>query len=566
MRRPGLTDDELVKRATGGDVQAFDRLVMRHRSRLYDIARHITGEADAAQDVVQEAFVNAFRSLGALRDGARLGQWLNTIVRRESARWLREGRRRPQPASDPALHGSPDGMWRRPPAVSSEVVGHIRDALRFLSQRERRIMILHYLEGYTCEEIGSSMGLSAGGVRRVLYTSRRKVRKESTMTSEAEKARKGPRKLKVWISGGMAPGRRNVFDSLRTLLAQAICLAANKDPRTPEEIADVTGAHVDYVDDVASDLIEMGALASSKRRLGATFIAFNGEDWRRVNQLVPEPAGEVAQRFAEAEGPLRAAFEETPLAASGWEWEDVVWVVYAVQLANTAIGRREQRDTPTPPPDRPDGGRYWLAAREDVPDLRSPWTTGLNAWSSSQNLECGCFWTWQIEREHVLTVSSSADRSALLEGLADGPRSEDHLLAAFPGDAERGRAALADLIKLGFVSKTNGEYRLSLPLFAQAESDILAPVLDAIAAGVYDDILRPAVSGVDSLLDDLGYGRLRDQYPAWRIWIAHQMTGEAVSFLVEQEVLPSPGDPAPPEFGHLLWRPGIELMSFGRER
>ncbi len=71
-RGPG-TDAELVERAHRGEVAAFDRLVMRHRGRLYDIARHTTGQAEAAQDVVQEALLRAFRSLDTLRDGARFG-------------------------------------------------------------------------------------------------------------------------------------------------------------------------------------------------------------------------------------------------------------------------------------------------------------------------------------------------------------------------------------------------------------------------------------------------------------------------------------------------------------
>ncbi|HUU54230.1 MAG TPA: sigma-70 family RNA polymerase sigma factor, partial [Armatimonadota bacterium] len=317
--RPG-TDAALVARSKAGELDAFDRLVMRHRSRLYGIARQITGESDAAQDVVQDAFVNAFRSLGALRDGERFGQWLNTIVRRESTRWLRNGMREARWGDPGALQAVIGGAWMRPAEAPAEVVSSVRDALAVLSDRDRRVMVLHYLEGYTCEEIARQVRLSAGGVKRILHDSRRKVRREVVEMAEAEKERRGPRRLRAWIDGSVWPGRWNVSDHLRPGRAQAVCLAVNKEARTAEEIAARVEAHVDYVREVVSDLVEMTALASPKRgKCLASFIAFDAEDWRRLMRLVPEPAAQVGERFAAAEGRLRAAFERTPLAASGWE-------------------------------------------------------------------------------------------------------------------------------------------------------------------------------------------------------------------------------------------------------
>jgi RNA polymerase sigma-70 factor (ECF subfamily) len=556
------TDADLVARTLEGNLQAFERLVLRHRTRIFGIARQITHDTEAAQDIAQEALVNAFRALPSLRDTERFGQWLNTIVRRQGQRWLRDGRHRPELMGEAVLFGAPSAIWTVTPDPPGQVVALVRDALAALTQRERQVVILHYLEGHTCEEIAAKLALPAGSVKRLLHNSRHKLRKEARTMAKTE--RKGPRRLKAWISGSIPPGRWNVFDHLRPLLAQAVCLAVNKEAKTVDEVAAEVDANNEYVRQTLADLAEVTALVPAGRgRYVASFIAFDAADWRRLVSRVPEPAAQVAERFAAAEGRIRDAFGHTPLAANGWHWQDVVWVVYGVMLANTAMCRIEQKETPTPAREWPGGGRFWLGGRAEVPDLPVPWITGLNGSYSWPQLELGNYWTWQIERQETSFVSDGRDRGLLLEALTEGELPEAELVARVP-DTGRGRAALADLLQVGFVRVVRERYRLNLPLFTRGDSDILAPVLDAIAAPIMDEIIRPAVAGLESLLDEMGYTHRRDQYAAWRVWLAHDITGEAVHFLMEQGLLPKPSKPAPPNFGHLLWERGIQLMDFGK--
>jgi RNA polymerase sigma-70 factor (ECF subfamily) len=551
----------LVARAKAGDLDAFDRLLARHRARLFGIARQITGDLEAAQDVVQEALARAFRSLDALRDGARFGQWLNTIVRRQALAWVRDGDRRPETLGEAALWGVPSATWDTGPDAPSDVVERIRESLDVLTQRERRVMVLHYLEGFTCEEIAAKLGVSPGGVKRILHTSRRKVRKECEAMAEAEKEQRGPRRLKVWIDGSVPPGRWDVFDHLQPGLAQAVCLAVNKEARTAEEIAARVEAHVEYVREVVSDLAEMTVFTSPKRgKHLASFIAFDAEDWRRLMQLVPEPAAEVAERFAGAEGRLRAAFEKTPLAACGWEWDDVIWVMYAVIVANAGVSRCEGVGHLRPTPDRPGGGSYWLGAHEDVPGLPSIWTTGLNSSFSSAAVHTGHFWTWQIERGKVPAAASETDRAAIFELLVGGPRAESEIVELAEGRAEEMRSALADLVKLKIARRRNGKYELGIPLFGKGESDVLTAEVDAVVKPAVADIIVPALRDVDSLLDEMGYGHWREQYPEWHCWLGHNIPGEALRYLMEQGVLPRPREPVAPDFVTLAWERGIDLM------
>ena len=79
-------EDELVRRCKDGSEAAFAELVRRHRPRLYTLAVRLIGDRDAAEDVIQESFVSAFRAIDRFVPRPSLSAWLNTIVIRQAGR------------------------------------------------------------------------------------------------------------------------------------------------------------------------------------------------------------------------------------------------------------------------------------------------------------------------------------------------------------------------------------------------------------------------------------------------------------------------------------------------
>ncbi len=555
------TDAHLVARAREGDEAALDRLIARHRSRLFGIARHMTGSADAAQDIVQEALVSALTSLSCLRDGNSFGKWLNTIVRRQVLRWRRERGRWPEPAADLTLRGAPAAVWDRPEVASPELLESIRDALEVLKRRDRQVMILHYLEGRTCEEIAAIVGLSQGGVKRILHDSRNRVRQECEEMSETPEEVPSPRRLRHWIAGSVLPERANVFHRLKHRLAQAVCLSVNKRPKTVKQIAGQVGAHADYVADTVQDLAEIEVLESpGKRAYLANFIALDGEDWRRLTKFVPEPAGEAAKRLAAAEDRLRGAFERTQLAATGWEWSEVAWVIYAVLTANMGVSHTQPDSYHSSAPKRPDGGRYWLGGCEEAEHLPTLWSTGLNSFGKLEHLEVGYWWSWGVERERPTAFSAGDDAYTALAAFREGPLAEAEVIGRLGGEAEHWQQILAHLIKDGVLRRANGEIRAGIPIFTRQESDVLTDEVSSVMAPITREVVEPALARVPEKLDKMGYGHRREQYPQWQRWLAGDIMGEALRFLMEQGVLPRPPRPAPASFAMLAWDSGIPLM------
>lgn len=92
----GTSEAVLAERAIAGDPLAFRMIMARYNQRLFRIARGIVRDDSVAEDVVQEAYVNAFQHLGSFRADASLSTWLHRIVMNEALGRLRKASRSPE--------------------------------------------------------------------------------------------------------------------------------------------------------------------------------------------------------------------------------------------------------------------------------------------------------------------------------------------------------------------------------------------------------------------------------------------------------------------------------------
>src|SRR5262245_5089129 len=92
---PGGPDPALVERLRRGDGSAFENLLRRHTGRLLAVARRLLGNEEDARDVVQDAFLSAFRSIDRFDGQAALGTWLHRIAVNAALTKLRSRRRHP---------------------------------------------------------------------------------------------------------------------------------------------------------------------------------------------------------------------------------------------------------------------------------------------------------------------------------------------------------------------------------------------------------------------------------------------------------------------------------------
>ena len=174
--RPG-TDVELVRRAGRGDADAFDRLVAAKLAPSFRLARAIVGASGEAEDVVQEAFVSAWRGLPRLREPEKFDAWFGRILlnaARMSVR--RRGSVTPisidrhQETAMTSGHGELGGA--DPGFEGIAASDALQRAIDRLSIDQRIILALHHLEDWPVTDVATFLGIPVGTAKWRLHSAR----------------------------------------------------------------------------------------------------------------------------------------------------------------------------------------------------------------------------------------------------------------------------------------------------------------------------------------------------------------------------------------------------------
>jgi RNA polymerase sigma-70 factor (ECF subfamily) len=170
----------LVGEALGGHEPAFTVLVEAHLGAAYLTALAVVGRPSDAEDVVQTGFVRALEQLHTCRDRERFSGWLLRIVRNHALDWLRQRRRRDPVGLDvderSASSGSHDLTLRL----------DLLQALQGLTSRQREVVLLHDVEGWSHAEISDSLEISQVMSRQHLFVARRLLRGLLSASEETE--------------------------------------------------------------------------------------------------------------------------------------------------------------------------------------------------------------------------------------------------------------------------------------------------------------------------------------------------------------------------------------------
>ena len=175
-------DDLLVQRCLGGEKDAFGVLVDKYKDAVYGLAYSKVHNFHDAQDISQEAFIDAYMNLRSLKYPHRFSSWIYTIVANRCRMWLRKQPREPlafafgeQPGLEANMHDQ--AVHRR---REEQILDSVLDAINELPKATRLVMTLYYIDGLTCKEIGEFTGTSINTVMSKLRRAREKLRKEFT--------------------------------------------------------------------------------------------------------------------------------------------------------------------------------------------------------------------------------------------------------------------------------------------------------------------------------------------------------------------------------------------------
>ena len=169
------SDEELVARSMGGDLDSFNQLVLRWERPIYALAYRVIGREEDARDVAQETFLRAFRALSGFKGQAKFSSWLYRITLNLCRDWIRKERRTPVSQAPEGIDIIELAGEATPNETIEQVVGRnqlsraVSRAMASLPEEQRTAIILKEYHGLTFQEIADMLDCPLSTVKTRLY-------------------------------------------------------------------------------------------------------------------------------------------------------------------------------------------------------------------------------------------------------------------------------------------------------------------------------------------------------------------------------------------------------------
>jgi RNA polymerase sigma-70 factor, ECF subfamily len=182
-------DRVLIERAQGGDLSAFRGLVERHQRRAFAVAVALVRDENDAREVVQDAFLRAFKSLPTFQGGSSFFTWLYRIVTNLSIDLIRKPGRQTSDFEESRLEldegidlelpfvGRLDGADPADVVRRREIASRLHDALEALPSYHRAVVVMREIDGLSYEDMAQVMGVSKGTIMSRLFHARQKLQR-----------------------------------------------------------------------------------------------------------------------------------------------------------------------------------------------------------------------------------------------------------------------------------------------------------------------------------------------------------------------------------------------------
>jgi RNA polymerase sigma-70 factor (ECF subfamily) len=182
------TDAALVLSSQKGDLAAFETLVVRHQKRMFNVAFRLISDYDDACEVVQDAFVSAYKNIRTFRGDAKFTTWLTTITLNLSRNRLKQIKSRQGHVSyslDDPLWIDESELTRDPPSKEpsmldrlekQDIQGKVQDCIKALDPEYREVIVLRDMQDFSYDDIGGMLNMREGTVKSRLFRARAAVR------------------------------------------------------------------------------------------------------------------------------------------------------------------------------------------------------------------------------------------------------------------------------------------------------------------------------------------------------------------------------------------------------
>jgi len=178
-------DAHLVQLAQNGDTNAFDELVMKYSQKLYGLIYHMTSNKDDTNDLLQDVFAKAYRSVSKFRGNSMFYTWIYSIATNMTLNFLKKRKRRAASSlddvdkgiqNDPAFVDASHRSNPRRQININELQKKLNKSMMMLSDDHRAVVTMFDIQGMPHAEIGRILGISEGTVRSRLFYAHQQLR------------------------------------------------------------------------------------------------------------------------------------------------------------------------------------------------------------------------------------------------------------------------------------------------------------------------------------------------------------------------------------------------------
>ncbi len=177
----GLTDNEIIGRVLKGEQQLYSALVERYQNYVFTLVLRFTDSREDAEEIAQDVFIKAYRSLADFRGEAKFSTWLYTIVRTSCITFLRK---RKLETSSIDNERTAMQLENRESGFKANIIEQksrqamVNEAIRLLSPDDAQIITLFYKGEQSLEEIGTIMGMEPNTIKVKLHRARNRLKEK----------------------------------------------------------------------------------------------------------------------------------------------------------------------------------------------------------------------------------------------------------------------------------------------------------------------------------------------------------------------------------------------------
>ena len=463
--------------------QLYTKITNEYSAKILNWAIKKTGSRTSGEDLSQEVLLQVFI---AVSKQDRIEKLENFVWKIAHHCWCNHVRTLVRRSSDELSETLPDGTdfardYADNDALQAELI-RMRRKIADLSQLQRSVMILHYIDGLSIRDVASKLNTTEGAVTWHLFDARKKVKKELKSMKSENSYVYSPGKLKVSPSGDVPqkPDTDKINDSL---IRQNLCLLCCNDGKTIDELANLTGISKPYLEYDIDWLTEREFLILEGKRYKTAFIIINRQYFEFRKETYEKHKASLIDKVVEYLWQQESTIRKIGFHGCDFPTERLMWAIITMFLSYASwnselLLRLKSHDNRII---HLDGGKYHIMAADksdgDIIDIsgrydNSGWEDFWGIWGSPT-----CYWlgvyNFAKQEAHPEIVTCEKETREILHKLYCDT------LADISAD---GKEKLAEAVENGLIQKNGDTYAPNFVIFTKEQltalqEKIFAPLL-----------------------------------------------------------------------------------------